>query len=189
MERWCFHAGGALWAFVCLVKPIVFLLGRNIYGKSIPKQDILRLVEEQNVKFIRLQFTDILACSKMSPLPTNNCKKRSTTECMFDGSSIEGFVRIEERLCSVPDLDSFEIFPWIAQENRVARPDLQRTPPRRHPCSSAIRARAHPRAGRSGAHGLHLQRGAELEFFLFHPMTKAHHQDAGRCRVLRPGGR
>ncbi|HAC5531240.1 TPA_asm: type I glutamate--ammonia ligase, partial [Listeria monocytogenes] len=60
------------------------------------KEDIFRFADEQNVKFIRLQFTDILGIIKNVEIPVSQLKKALDNKIMFDGSSIEGFVRIEE---------------------------------------------------------------------------------------------
>ena len=59
------------------------------------KEDIVRIVRDEKVEFIRLQFTDIFGMLKAWRSRRNSWKRRLTT-CMFDGSSIEGFVRIEE---------------------------------------------------------------------------------------------
>ena len=90
--------------------------------KHYTKQDILRLVEEEDVEFIRLQFTDIFGHLKNVAVTTSQLNKVLDNECMFDGSSIEGFVRIEESdMYLYPDLDTFEIFPWRPQTGKVAR--------------------------------------------------------------------
>lgn len=60
------------------------------------KKDIIRLVEEEDVEFIRLQFTDMFGTMKNVAITSNQLEKALENECMFDGSSIEGFVRIEE---------------------------------------------------------------------------------------------
>lgn len=86
------------------------------------KQDIFRLVEEEDVEFIRLQFTDIFGNLKNVAVTTSQLEKVLDNKCMFDGSSIEGFVRIEESdMYLYPDLDTFEIFPWRPQQGKVAR--------------------------------------------------------------------
>ena len=59
------------------------------------KEDILRIAQEENVKFVRLQFTDILGQLKNVAITVSQLEKALNNECMFDGSSIEGFVRIE----------------------------------------------------------------------------------------------
>lgn len=86
------------------------------------KQDIKRIVEEEDVEFIRLQFTDIFGELKNVAVTTSQLDKVLDNKCMFDGSSIEGFVRIEESdMYLYPDLDTFEIFPWRPQQGKVAR--------------------------------------------------------------------
>ena len=80
------------------------------------KEDIFRIVEEEDVEFIRLQFTDIFGMLKNVAITSSQLKKALDNRCMFDGSSIEGFVRIEESdMYLYPDLDTFEIFPWRPQ--------------------------------------------------------------------------
>jgi len=86
------------------------------------KDDIRRLVEEKEVKFIRLQFTDILGSIKNVEIPVSQLEKAIDNKMMFDGSSIEGFVRIEESdMYLLPDLNTFMIFPWTAEKGKVAR--------------------------------------------------------------------
>lgn len=86
------------------------------------KRDIIRMVEEEDVEFIRLQFTDIFGNLKNMAVTTSQLDKVLDNKCMFDGSSIEGFVRIEESdMYLHPDLDTFEIFPWRPQQGKVAR--------------------------------------------------------------------
>lgn len=90
-------------------------------GKYI-REDILKMVEEQDVKFIRLQFTDIFGILKNVAIPTRQLEKALNNKCMFDGSSIEGFVRIEESdMYLWPDVNTFVIFPWKPQTGKVAR--------------------------------------------------------------------
>lgn len=86
------------------------------------KQDILRLVKEDDVEFIRLQFTDMFGNLKNVAITTGQLEKALNNECMFDGSSIEGFVRIEESdMFLHPDLDTYVTFPWRPQQGKVAR--------------------------------------------------------------------
>jgi len=86
------------------------------------KEDIKRLIEEKNVSFIRLQFTDILGTIKNVEIPVSQLDKALENKMMFDGSSIEGFVRIEESdMYLYPDLDSFVVFPWTSEKGKVAR--------------------------------------------------------------------
>lgn len=86
------------------------------------KEDIIKLVEENGIKFIRLQFTDIFGALKNIAITNSQLGKVLNNECMFDGSSIEGFARIEESdMYLRPDLDSFVIFPWRPKQGKVAR--------------------------------------------------------------------
>jgi len=86
------------------------------------KEDILRIVKEQDVKFVRLQFTDIFGILKNVAITSDQLEKALDNKCMFDGSSIEGFARIEESdMYLRPDTDTFVIFPWRPQTGKVAR--------------------------------------------------------------------
>jgi glutamine synthetase len=86
------------------------------------KEDIIELVQENDVKFIRLQFTDIFGTMKNVAITSGQLSKALEHGCGFDGSSIEGFVRIEESdMYLVPDLDTFEILPWGGHHGNVAR--------------------------------------------------------------------
>lgn len=86
------------------------------------KEDVINLVKENDVKFIRLQFTDIFGVLKNVAITVDQLEKALANECMFDGSSIEGFARIEESdMYLRPDPDTFAIFPWRSQSGKVAR--------------------------------------------------------------------
>ncbi len=85
------------------------------------KEDILQIVQEENVSYIRLIFTDLLGTIKNVEIPRSQLQKALDNKMMFDGSSIEGFVRIEESdMYLYPDLDSFVIYPWGKDNARVA---------------------------------------------------------------------
>lgn len=86
------------------------------------KEDILRIAQEEGVRFIRLQFTDLLGVIKNVEIPADQLPKALDNQMMFDGSSIEGFVRIEESdMYLYPDLNTWVIFPWTADKGKVAR--------------------------------------------------------------------
>ncbi|MCD7980711.1 MAG: type I glutamate--ammonia ligase [Clostridiales bacterium] len=86
------------------------------------KQDIMRRIEEEDVEFIRLQFTDISGRLKNVAITSSQLEKALDNSFMFDGSSIEGFARIEESdMYLHPDPDTFTIFPWRPQQGKVAR--------------------------------------------------------------------
>ena len=86
------------------------------------KEDIIRLIEEEDVEFIRMQFTDIFGQMKNVAITRAQIKKALNNQIMIDGSSIEGFTRIHESDQYLhPDLDTFVILPWRPQHERVAR--------------------------------------------------------------------
>ncbi|WP_374724019.1 type I glutamate--ammonia ligase [Calidifontibacillus erzurumensis] len=86
------------------------------------KEDIKRMAQEQNVRFIRLQFTDMLGIIKNVEIPIGQLDKALNNQMMFDGSSIEGFVRIEESdMYLYPDYDTWIVFPWTTEKGKVAR--------------------------------------------------------------------
>ena len=81
--------------------------------KDLAKEDIKRIVEEENVRFLRLMFTDIMGTIKNVEVPVSQMEKVINKKMMFDGSSIEGFVRIEESdMYLYLDLSTWMIFPW-----------------------------------------------------------------------------
>ncbi|WP_373896090.1 type I glutamate--ammonia ligase [Virgibacillus natechei] len=91
-------------------------------SKKLSKDEIIKQIEEENVRFIRLQFTDMLGTIKNVEIPLSQLDKALDNKMMFDGSSIEGFVRIEESdMYLYPDLDTFVVFPWTQEKGKVAR--------------------------------------------------------------------
>ncbi|MBX6353475.1 MAG: type I glutamate--ammonia ligase [Thermoflavifilum sp.] len=86
------------------------------------KDDILRLASEMDVRYVRLQFTDLLGMVKNVEIPVDQLPKALDNKMMFDGSSIEGFVRIEESdMYLVPDRSTWLVFPWDSGQGRIAR--------------------------------------------------------------------
>src|SRR5439155_5834043 len=87
------------------------------------KAQILERAEREKVKFMRLQFTDILGTIKNVEIPDRQFEEALDGKIMFDGSSIEGFVRIEESdMYLKPDLSTFRVFPWAGPTGeRVGR--------------------------------------------------------------------
>lgn len=75
------------------------------------KQEIIKIADEEDVEFIRLQFTDLFGTLKNVAITRSQLEKALDNKCMFDGSSIEGFARIEESdMYLYPDLDTFEYY-------------------------------------------------------------------------------
>ena len=84
------------------------------------REDIIRIVEEEDVEFIRLQFTDLFGTLKNVAITASQLEKALHNRIMFDGSSIQGFVGIEESdMYLHPDLDTFAIFPWRPQQEKL----------------------------------------------------------------------
>ena len=92
--------------------------------KAYTKDDIRNMIAEENVEFLRLQFSDVFGTIKNVEVPVSQLEKVLDNNLMFDGSSIEGFVRIEESdMYLYPDLSTFMIFPWATDSHggKVAR--------------------------------------------------------------------
>ena len=86
------------------------------------KDDIRRIAKEEDVKFLRLMFTDLYGTIKNVEVPISQLNKLLDNKLMFDGSSIDGFVRIEESdMWLYPDLSTWMIFPWGNEHGKVAR--------------------------------------------------------------------
>ena len=132
------------------------------------KDDIIRLCSENNVRFVRLQFTDILGTLKNVAIPVSQLQRVLNHGCGFDGSSIEGFVRIQESDQQlIPDLDSFVIFPWASSSGKVARLicdvyNIDGTPFEGDP-----RYRLRRVLAEAAEMGFTFSVGPECEFFLF----------------------
>jgi glutamine synthetase len=86
------------------------------------KDAVLKKAEQLKVEFVKLQFTDVFGTTKNVALPVSQLEKALDGDVMFDGSSIEGFVRIEESdMYLKPDLDTFTLIPWQSEYGNVAR--------------------------------------------------------------------
>lgn len=145
------------------------------------KQQIIEMVEEEDVEFIRLQFTDIFGTLKNIAITSSQLEKALDNKCMFDGSSIEGFVRIEESdMYLHPDLDTFEIFPWRPQQGKVARLICDVYMPDGRPFDGDPRYILKKVLDNAKDMGYECSIGPECEFFLFHtddygnPTTQTH---------------
>lgn len=145
------------------------------------KEEIVRMVEEADVEFIRLQFTDIFGMLKNVAITAKQLRKALDNQCMFDGSAIEGFVRIEESdMYLYPNLDTFEIFPWRPQQGRVGRLICDVHNPDQTPFTGDPRHVLKNVLEQARQMGYTFQAGPECEFFLFHtdeegkPTTRTH---------------
>src|SRR6195256_4227137 len=133
------------------------------------KAQILERTEREKVKFMRLQFTDILGTIKNVEIPDRQFEEALDGRIMFDGSSIEGFVRIEESdMYLRPDFSTFRIFPWTGTSGeRVARMICDIYTPEGQPFVGDPRACLKKVIAEAAAKGYSMNAGPEAEFFLF----------------------
>ncbi|HZK19081.1 MAG TPA: type I glutamate--ammonia ligase [Clostridia bacterium] len=144
-------------------------------------EDVRRMAKELNVKFIRLQFTDIFGVLKNVAITVEQLDKALEGELAFDGSSIEGFVRIEESdMCLRPDPSTFVTFPWMPENQAVGRLICDIYNIDGTPFSGDPRFVLKKAIKEAEDLGLTLFVGPEAEFFLFHldsegrPTTHTH---------------
>ena len=97
------------------------------------RAEILKAANKEKVRFLRLQFTDLMGTLKNVEVPRSQFEKALDGQIMFDGSSIEGFVRIEESdMLLIPDYNTFQVNPWANPDgSKVGETDLRRLPARR----------------------------------------------------------
>lgn len=132
------------------------------------REDIINMVNEEDVEFIRLQFTDIFGTMKNIAITASQLKKALDNRFVFDGSTIDGFVRIEEPdmyLC--PDLDTFVIFPWRPQQGKVARLICNVNDFNGNPFEGDPRYVLSKQIKKASDMGYEFKIGPECEFFLF----------------------
>nr|MDA8213309.1 glutamine synthetase beta-grasp domain-containing protein [Clostridia bacterium] len=135
---------------------------------ALTNEDVLRLAKENHVKFVRLQFTDILGTVKNIALTVEQLPKALEGEMMFDGSSIEGFVRIEESdMYLRPDPSTFVIMPWRPQDGAVARLICDVYNPDGTPFAGDPRGNLRKTLAQAAQLGYSMNVGPECEFFLF----------------------
>lgn len=131
------------------------------------KEQIIKTIEEQDIKFIRLQFTDIFGAMKNVSITPSQIRKALDNKMMFDGSSIDGFARIEESdMCLYPDLDSFTIHPWDQDKGKVARLVCDVYGPDGNPFEGDPRYILRKAIEHAAQMGYDLQVGPECEFYL-----------------------
>ncbi|BAH37244.1 MAG TPA: type I glutamate--ammonia ligase [Gemmatimonas aurantiaca] len=149
-----------------MATPSRSLLPANLDGAT--ATDILELAEAHQVRFLRLQFTDILGVIKNVEIPSSQFRKAMKGDIMFDGSSIAGFVRVEESdMLLAPDLSTFQIFPWGDPASRVGRLICDITMPDGSPFVGDPRGALKRQLAAAAEHGFVMNAGMEAEFFLF----------------------
>lgn len=144
-------------------------------------EELIGLSEEQGVKFVNLQFTDVLGMPKNVAITVDRLPKVLEQGCLFDGSSIEGFVRIEESdMILKPDADTFAILPWRQQGGRTARIICDVCMPDGSPFEGDSRHVLKKALKQASDMGYSFNIGPECEFFLFqvdsngNPTTQTH---------------
>ncbi|HKV72250.1 MAG TPA: type I glutamate--ammonia ligase [Gemmatimonadales bacterium] len=148
------------------------------------KREVLDLAKKQGVSFLRLQFTDILGVNKNVEVPESQFEKALEGDIMFDGSSIEGFVRIEESdMVLKPDLETFRVLPGGDEGGTVARIICDIYNPDGSAFAGCPRLALKRQIARARDAGYAMMAGVEAEFFIFQldaseaPTTITH--DAG----------
>ncbi|MDI6906048.1 MAG: glutamine synthetase family protein [Thermoanaerobacterales bacterium] len=132
-------------------------------------EDVQELVKDLGIKFIRLQFTDPDGVLKNVAITAEQLEKALGGEFMFDGSSIEGFARIEESdMYLVPDPATFAVFPWRPRNGGVARLICDVYLPDGKPFPGDPRQVLRRMTAQAAELGYRFMVGAEAEFFLFH---------------------
>jgi len=131
-------------------------------------KDVLAIAKENDVKFIRLQFTDLFGTLKNIAITVDHLEKALLNLCVFDGSSIDGFARIEESdMFLHPDPETFSVFPWRPQNGRVARLICDIYTPNGAPFEGDPRLILQKSLKKASDLGYTMNMGPECEFFLF----------------------
>ncbi|MFI5166688.1 MAG: type I glutamate--ammonia ligase [Thermoanaerobaculales bacterium] len=131
-------------------------------------EEILARCKKEGVRFLRLTFTDIDGVVKNVEVPASQFAKALAGEVMFDGSSIEGFTRIEESdMVLKPDLATFAIYPWASPTGKIARLVCDIYNPDDTPFSGCPRLTLKRVVAKARERGWKMMAGPEAEFFLF----------------------
>src|SRR5467141_4150504 len=137
------------------------------HGHTTQPQNLHR-PKKQDVSSLRLQFTDILGVNKNVEVPESQFEKALDGDIMFDGSSIEGFVRIEESdMVLKPDLDTFRVLPYDDEGGRVARLICDIYNPDGSSFAGCTRQALKRQITKAQSSGFEMMAGVEAEFFIF----------------------
>jgi len=132
-----------------------------------PSEEILKKIQETDVRFLRLQFVDIQGIVKNVAIPNSQIEKALNQGISFDGSSIEGFVRIEESdMVLKPNINTFQLLPW-RENGSVARMICDVYKPDGKPFEGDPRYVLKRAVAEAASMGFEMNTGPELEFFLF----------------------
>ena len=129
---------------------------------------VIRTAEEREIRFVRLWFTDILGFLKSFAIPAEELPEALTEGVGFDGSSIDGFARVQEAdMVAHPDPSTFQILPWRPGMAGVARMFCDIRTPEGALFEGDPRAVLRRAMARASDLGLSFYVGPEIEFFLF----------------------
>jgi len=129
---------------------------------------VLRTMEERNIRFVRLWFTDVLGMLKSVAIAPAELEGAFAEGIGFDGSAIEGFARVSESdMLAKPDPETFSILPWRGEENGVARMFCNITQPDGSPAFADPRNVLMRALGKAAELGFTFYTHPEVEFFLF----------------------
>ncbi len=141
-------------------------------ASKLTKEDVLRIAKEENVRFARLWFTDILGMLKGFAIPISQLEGALEEGIGFDGSSIEGFTRIEESdMVALPDPNTFRILPWESGGDKVAAMFCDIMNPDGTPYEGDPRYVLRRLTEKAASMGYTLMVGPELEYFYFRSPT------------------
>ena len=142
---------------------------------------VMKKIEENDIKFVKLWFTDILGFLKSFSVPKEEIEKALNEGIGFDGSSIEGFVRIDESdMVAIPDPSTFAILPWRPKEKGVARMFCDIITPDGKPFEGDPRHVLKKNLEKIKEKGFTFYTGPELEYFYF--------KDSKSTEILDRGG-
>ena len=143
-------------------------------------EDVFRIVRDKEVSFIQIWFTDILGVLKSFSIRPSELEEAMTEGMGFDGSSIEGFSRIEESdMIAKPDPTTFQILPWRPEEQPVARMFCDILQPDGSPYPGDPRYALKRMLAKAAEKGFTSYLGPELEFFYFADNTSTEVLDRG----------
>ena len=133
------------------------------------RDEIMKIIKEKNVNFFRMQFVDIFGMMKNIAIPRSQIEKALDGQIMFDGSSIEGFVRINESdMYLKPDYDTFVVLPWREKDgSNAARIICDIYKPDGTPFAGCPRGNLKRIMAEAKKLGYTMNVGTECEFFLF----------------------
>jgi glutamine synthetase len=129
---------------------------------------VLRTVEERDIRFVRLWFTDVLGMLKSVAITSSEIESAFTEGIGFDGSAVDGFARVQESdMLAIPDASTFQVLPWRPEDAGVARMFCDITTPEGEPFAADPRQVLRRNLARAADMGFTFYVHPEMEFFLF----------------------